>query len=101
MQGGKGSDKWESLHRNLLEVEDGKISNQYDILLLSETHLMNMEEPPSKDEFTFYGSNRIGPSGNKSSGGAGIIFRSVIGDVNRTHKGHNFIAIGAEINNQK
>ena len=43
---------------------------------------MDIEEPPSKHGYTFYGSDRIGSSGYKSSGGTEILLKSDIGDVN-------------------
>lgn len=101
MQGGKSPSKWESLKIDLLEASEREVSDRYDILLLSETNLMNLEEPPHLEGFTYYGSNRVGPSGNKSSGGVGIIIRTSIDEMRLTNRGDDFVTLATEIGGQR
>ena len=101
MQGGKNASKWESLRIDLLEASEGGMENEYDILSLSEAHLMNLEEPPHMKGFTFYGSNRVGPTGYKSSGGVGILIRCSLDEMYWTGRGNYYVALGTKINGQE
>src|SRR5580693_4099722 len=55
MNGGRSERKWVTLERDVLHAGVGTM-----VLLLSETRLMNLEEPPALDGFAWYGSNRKG-----------------------------------------
>jgi exonuclease III len=93
LNGARTRKKWA-----LVEVEILK-EHRVDILLVSETRLMNREKPPRMQGFRWVGNNREGPSGESASGGVGILAASHL-NLEQTGEGEDWIAaeirVGAE-----
>lgn len=71
------------------------------VILLSETKLMNDETAPKINSYYFIGSNRDGPTGQKSCGGVGILMPSIRFKEIWTMRGRDWIAHAVEGANQK
>ena len=71
MRGGRRRGKWEELYR-LLTIRS------VDIMIVTETHLCEMEVPPGLKGYNWYGTNRNTDNGENRFGGVGILTRDAI-----------------------
>jgi hypothetical protein len=77
--------KWALAEREILR------DHKTEILMVSETKLMNREKPPKIHGFKWHGKNRNGPSGRQASGGVGILYADFL-ELELKGEGDDWIA---------
>ena len=95
MAGGRTKHKWLNL------MKDAFQRNEKGIILVNETWLINIEEPPKIGGYYYVGSNRQGLVPRKAKEGVGILIPENLGEENWTYKGKNFVAHSIKINEEE